>query len=489
MMAPAALAHDQTREPTSARNAPSSVAREKGDAMTRAQILGLFIVVMSVACSDDNGAKTQPTSESGAGAPAPQSGAGGSEAGAGAAGGGQAGTPVAGKAAAGSGGQSAAGSGGVAAGSGAGAPAGSGSGGQPSAAGSGGPSASGRLPDGTNPNAVNPYPDYKSEIYADDKLWMCKPGLQQNYCLENIADATEALPDGTFKPFMDDLRTDHPFDCIFWYPTVNRTEDPTSLDFSDPEPMLGSIRSQAARFSRVCNVYAPFYRQVSLNNGGDRELAYKDVVDSFKQYIANWNKGRYFVIYGHSQGTGHATRLIKEEVDTKPELRERLISTLLIGGGITADSFANIPLCAKVDQFGCSVGYRTYGEPTPPTGTAVPASLACVNPAAIGGGSAMLKGAFFHSKGSNYAPALGADFTGHFGLFRNFFTGECKDAPGGGQILEIDYANQADDKRAKFLDLSTEIGFGLHVFDYNFLMDDLVDLVRSQSEAMVKAKP
>jgi len=330
---------------------------------------------------------------------------------------------------------------------------------------------------------------YKSDIYADDKLWMCKPGLQHNYCLEDIADATEAVADGTYKPFMDELGAEQPFDCIFWYPTVNRTEDPTSLDFSDPEPMLGSVRSQAARFSRVCNVYAPFYRQVSLNNGGDRELGYKDVVDSFKQYISNWNKGRYFIIFGHSQGTGHAARLITDEVNDRPELRERLISALLIGGGVTGSTFSNIPLCSKPDQFGCLVGYRTYGEPTPPTGTAIPANLACVNPAALGGGSAVLKGSYFHSKGSTYAPALGAEFSAHFGLFRDFFTGECKPAPGGGQYLEINYTGTSSDMRKHFLDITREYGFGLHVFDYNFLMDDLLALVKSQEDAMVAAKP
>lgn len=346
------------------------------------------------------------------------------------------------------------------------------------------------LPDGTDPTFKNPYPGYKSEIYGDDKMWMCKPGLSKNYCTENIADATESLPDGTFKPFTDDLRTDHPYDCIFWYPTVNRTEDPTSLDFSDPEPMLSSIRGQAARFSRVCNVYAPFYRQVSLNNGGDRELAYKDVVDGFKHYIANYNKGRYFVIYGHSQGTGHATRLISDEINDNPELRERMITTLLIGGGLTPKTFPNIPLCSKPDQFNCAVGYRSYGQPTPPKGDAIPADLACVNPAALGGGSAVLHGSFFQSKGSPYAPALGADFTAHFGLFRDFFKAECKPAPsGGGQYLEIDYANQPGDMRKHFLDLSKEIGFGLHVFDYNFVMDDMVELVRTQAAAMSKAKP
>lgn len=351
------------------------------------------------------------------------------------------------------------------------------------------PSPSGRLADGTNPNAVNPYPNYKSDIYAQDKMWMCKPGLAKNYCLEEIADATEALPDGTFKPFMDNLNAEHPFDCIFWYPTVNRTEDPTSLDFSDPSPMLGSVRNQAARFSRICNVYAPFYRQVSLNNGGDSKIAYQDVVDGFKHYIANWNKGRYFIIFGHSQGTGHATKLISDEVNDKPELRERLISALLIGGGVTPTTFSNIPVCSKPDQFGCVVGYRTYGKPTPPTGTAIPANLACVNPAALMGGHAILKGSFFNSKGSSYAPALGADFTAHWGLFRNFFSGECKDAPGGGKYLEIDYTKMPDDKRKEFLNITREYGFGLHVFDYAFLMDDLLDLVDAQTKAMVKAKP
>jgi hypothetical protein len=344
--------------------------------------------------------------------------------------------------------------------------------------------------DGTHPNAVNPYPGYQSPIYGDDKLWMCKPGLQKNYCLEDIADATEALPDGTFKPFMDSLSDDHPIDCLFWYPTVNRSEDPKSLDFSNPEPMLSSIRGQAARFSRVCNVYAPFYRQVSLNNGGDSMLAYQDVVDGFKHYIANWNKGRYFVIFGHSQGTGHATKLISEEVNDNPDLRERMVSALLIGGGLTPTTFSNIPLCTKPDQFNCAIGYRSYGEPNPPKGTAIPANLACTNPGALGGGPAVMKGSFFQSAGSDYAPPLGPDFTAHFGLFRGLFTAECKPAPqGGGQYLEVKYTDAPGDMRKHFLDLSKEIAFGTHVFDYDYPTDDLIELVRSQSEAMMKAKP
>jgi hypothetical protein len=341
--------------------------------------------------------------------------------------------------------------------------------------------------DGRDPDAVNPYPGFTSDIYSQDKMWMCKPGLAKNYCLEDIADATEALPDGTFRPFMDELGTEHPIDCIFWYPTVNRTEDPTSYDFSDPEPMLSSIRSQAARFSRVCNVYAPFYRQASLNNGGDAQLGYMDVVESFKHYIANWSEGRSFVVYGHSQGTGHATRLINQEINDNPDLRGRLVSALMIGGGLSATTFSNIPLCTAPDQFGCAIGYRAYGEPQSLSN--IPADLACTNPGALGGGKVLMKGSFFKSRGTNYSMDLGTEFTATWGLFRDFFSAECVEAPSGGQVLRIDYTDASGDMRDHFLDLSRVIGFGLHVFDYQFPLDDLVELVRSQREAKLAARP
>jgi hypothetical protein len=381
---------------------------------------------------------------------------------------------------------------GSAAGAGAGGDAGGGAGASAGTGGAGGDAGGGGAAgsagtDGRNPAAVNPYPGFTSDVYAQDKMWMCKPGLAKNHCLEGIADATEALPDGTFKPFMDELGTDHPIDCIFWYPTVNRTEDPTSYDFSDPEPMLSSIRSQAARFSRVCNVYAPFYRQASLNNGGNAELGYMDVVASFKHYIANWSEGRNFVVYGHSQGTGHATRLVTQEINDNPDLRNRLVSALLIGSRVSATTFSNIPLCTAPDQTGCTVAYQAYGASQSLSG--ISSTLACTNPGALGGGKAIMKGSFFKSRGASYSPDLGPEFTATWGLFRDFFSAECVAAPSGGKVLRIDYVGAAGDMRDEFLDLSTVIGFGLHVFDYQFPLDDLVELVRTQREAKLAAMP
>ena len=456
------------------------------------RFLVIATLCMGTAESGCGGSDTLPAGvegQSGQGG-TPLAGSGGT------AGAGQAGVPAAGSAAAGQAASGAGAAGMTAAGAGAqagAAPAGAGAAAGSAGAAGTGPAAgaaagSGAPFDGRDPNAVNPYPEYESDIYSSDDMWMCKPGLTHNYCIEGIADATEALPDGSFQPFMDDLRTDHPIDCIFWYPTVNRTEDPNSLDFSDPEPMLASIRSQAARFSRVCNVYAPCYRQTPLNLGGrsyDRSLGFTDVVDSFKHYVANWSEGRSFVVYGHSQGTGHAMRLINQEINDNEDLRGRLVSALMIGGGLSGTSFSNIPLCTEADQFGCAIGFRAYGEPQSLSN--IPDDLACTNPADLSGAKSLMQGAFFRSSGTNYQSPLGPDFSANWGLFRDFFTAECVTAPSGGQVLQIAYSEEAGDMREQFLDLSRVIGFGLHVFDYQFPLDDMVELVRAQRDAKLEA--
>ena len=87
--------------------------------------------------------------------------------------------------------------------------------------------------------------------------------------------------------------------------------------------------------------------------------------------------------------------------------------------------------------------------------------------------------------GTNYQMPLGPEFTASWGLFRNRFTAECVKAPTGGEVLVIDYV--ADDNRIKPIDLSTVILFGLHVYDYQFPLDDLIELVRSQRDAKLKA--
>jgi hypothetical protein len=350
-----------------------------------------------------------------------------------------------------------------------------------------------------------PFTGFVSPIYKDDKMWLCKPGIAKNHCLERM-NSMEGLVDGGVQPVPEQVGVDRPFDCVYWYPTVNRTEPATTLDFSDPVPMLAPLRSQAARFSRICNVYAPFYRQTPLNNTdnpGDRVLAYSDVVESFKHYLANDNKGRDFVLMGHSQGSVHLTRLLQEYVDDNPELRKRLISILPIGAGVTVKqgdviggSFKNLPLCTRADQTGCVITYAAFAADAPPAANRSMAGLesACTNPAALGGGPAVYKGSYFPTNRTDYTTySFGAEFSEPWALYRGLFQGECINAANGARHLSIKYVDVPDDKRVRFLDFSkvrgAEVGLGLHVFDYNFAVDDLLDVVAKQAAAKAAQRP
>lgn len=345
---------------------------------------------------------------------------------------------------------------------------------------------------GAKADAYNPFPGFESPHYGTDAMWMCKPGLANNYCLKDL-DAIEAKADGTFEKVVEKVATDHPVDCLYWYPTVARTEEPTSLDFSDPKPMLDALRTQAARFSRVCNVYAPFYRQTSLNRGGDRVLAYQDVVDSFKHYLANYSQGRDFVLLGHSQGSGHLTRLMKDFIDNDPKLRQRLISALPIGSGVTVKkgdvvggSFQNIPLCTSGDQLGCVITYRAYAASSPPAAGAASSATesACTSPAQLNGKGKLFSGSYFYARPTNFMrPNFGPQFTEPFALFRNLFEGECVD----GNLL-ISYHKDPADQRREYVSLQGGGGMGLHIMDFHFAVDDLLEVVSKQIAARAAGK-
>ena len=128
------------------------------------------------------------------------------------------------------------------------------------------------------------------------------------------------------------MATENPaVDCFYVYPTVSLDGSPNS-DWETSEEEDFTVRSHAARLQTLCRVFAPVYRQgtitalLSQNPPGDFELAYADVLDAFKHYMANHNEGRGFVLIGHSQGTRHLKQLIQEEIDAFDALRDQLIA-------------------------------------------------------------------------------------------------------------------------------------------------------------------
>ena len=142
--------------------------------------------------------------------------------------------------------------------------------------------------------------------------------------------------------------------------------------------------NQASIFSACCEVFAPRYRSANLYAFGDKTgkgsdaiyLAFQDVENAFIEFL-KINKGKPFIIAGHSQGTYLSTLLI-EQYEKKPEF-DSMVAAYLIGFVVTKNQFDTIESCTSHAQTNCYVGWNTNLEKTTPMIDSVN-DLLCVNP-------------------------------------------------------------------------------------------------------------
>jgi hypothetical protein len=343
---------------------------------------------------------------------------------------------------------------------------------------------------------------YTSEIYADPTHWLCRPDMTDSPC-ETDLDVTVVQEDGTTEVVPHEVATDPAFDCFYVYPTINMTGGGNAPFDGEYGPELGITRTQAGRFSRLCRVYAPVYRQITMDAFASpdaaelMDTAYGDVADAFRHYLANDNEGRPFVVLGHSQGSGMLNRLLADEIDGDEALRAHLISALLIGGSVSVPEgedvggdFQNIPACRAETQTGCVVTFASFRADAPPPEDSLfgrpregDGVALCTNPAALGGGSAELQAIY---PDANEAWAEGAtdvaEITTPYFALPGLLSGECV-SEGGFDYLAITV--HADPSGPRIDDISGDIGpaWGLHAVDYNLVMGDLIDLVATQAAA------
>lgn len=358
-------------------------------------------------------------------------------------------------------------------------------------------------------SADTPYAGYESALYAGLDNWLCEPDLDGNDLCAIDLDATIVSVDGSTETEPHVSSQDPAFDCFYVYPTVSVDEGINSdLERNEEEAFI--IAEQAARLTRHCRVFAPIYRQVTITGlfratADEWAIAYADVLDAFKEYIANRNDGRGFVLVGHSQGTGHLVRLIADEVESQPYLSERLISAYLLGGTVevprgqdAGGTFASTPLCRSADQFGCVVTYATYRASNPPSMGALfgdasePDNVAgCVNPAALGGGPAILDSYFPSEIRGFYSGLIGevspwADPSTEdpiptpYYKMPGFLEAECVEQNGFSYLGVTPQADPADPRADDIKGEFTE-GWGLHLVDMTLAMGDILDLIEQQA--------
>jgi hypothetical protein len=360
---------------------------------------------------------------------------------------------------------------------------------------------------------------YTSKTYADPAHWLCRGDVDDDPC-DSDMDATVIGADGTTTTERFTGVDDADVDCFYVYPTTSRDLGPNSDLTPAVDQEIFDVRHQAARFGSVCRVFAPVYRQKTLTAMIDRaflgkplsqdvlqrsaELAYADVVDAWKHYLANDNGGRGVVLIGHSQGANLLKRLIQ---DDQGDVRARLVSAMLLGVSVRvpADAdvggdFDHVPLCRANDDVGCVISYSSYrsSEPPGPNGVFGRVSddngvAACTNPGAFDGEWGRLR-AYFPTAGysvNNIGPiawARGVAVKSPFVALPHFVTAKCVNR-GGFSYLEVTVRAARKDARSDIIgDLRPSLGllypdWGLHLADVDLAMGNLIDLVRTQSEA------
>ena len=359
------------------------------------------------------------------------------------------------------------------------------------------------------------YPGYRSDIYADPASWLCR-GDGDDVCDHDL-DATIVRANGTTRIERWRAAANPKIDCFYVYPTISTDPGGNSDLVPGEDQELFVVRQQAARLGSVCRVFAPVYRQITLTAltarlGGvevptDPAMAYGDVVDAWKHYLANDNQGRGVILIGHSQGASHLTALVREEIDPDPEQRALLVSAILLGtsvqvpvGADVGGDFENVPLCRRERQTGCVISYSSFRSDAPPPANSYfgvsrqPGwQAACTNPAALGGGKGELE-AYLPADGKSLPifPSrdvawvdddLGVEVATPYVTLPGFFAGECREDDGF-SYLAIDVNGDPSDPRLDDIvgaDITPE--WGLHLVDANVAMGTLVDVAKRQAQS------
>ena len=141
--------------------------------------------------------------------------------------------------------------------------------------------------------------------------------------------------------------TNKAVDVFYVYPTVYLKPEPKNMDIGDPtlrKNVSGLLTAQAGVYSPYANLFAPYYRQqtaatqsMKANNGGvsayedpSFKIGYRDIQQAFYYYLAHLNKGRPFILAGHSQGSMVIIQLLRNRFEN-PQLQQQLIAAYAIG--------------------------------------------------------------------------------------------------------------------------------------------------------------
>ena len=209
--------------------------------------------------------------------------------------------------------------------------------------------------------------------YAQDRAWLSRPGAASFYGVPNGGGFSDLESRSNADVFYLYPTTAFAFDAIPRESGANAAYD--DLFASGLAYEIGA--SQAGAFNGSGRIFAPYYRQVFMEewlkkdparaSAAGSEVAYGDARRAFEYYMRHDNGGRPIVIVGHSQGSMLAFRLLKDEFDGKP-LYTQLVAAYIPGQAVDRGfyrNFVQVHACTSAIDTGCVNSWGSFQQGIP----------------------------------------------------------------------------------------------------------------------------
>jgi len=257
---------------------------------------------------------------------------------------------------------------------------------------------------------------------AASPQWLCQPGQAADPCAVNPAVSAVTASGTVTTAARPSSPAASKFACFYVNPTSSLTQTATgntSLVVTKLDTYIAT--EESAPFSQVCDVWSPMYHSQTFPTvvkglAGDDNLmnstftvAYDSLLPAWQWFLAH-SGGKPIIVIGDSQGAAILIHLISAQVDHQPSVLRRLLVAILVGGNLqvpagktVGSTFTNVPLCTSATQTGCAIAFSSYASEPPANsvfgrpgqGTSLQSQetakagqqVACVNPAALGGGT------------------------------------------------------------------------------------------------------
>lgn len=216
----------------------------------------------------------------------------------------------------------------------------------------------------------------EANAYQDPALWYSRPGI-------GVTDPARWQPayanDRGLLPAPTDDGTPG-FAVFFVHPTSYLNRDNWNAPIGDSEAERIAkiyVRGMASPFNKADEIWAPRYRQATMGAflteapeaGQAIDAAYADVVEAYRYFVESIDADTPVVLAGHSQGSLHLLRLLREEVKGSP-IADRLVAAYVIGWPISVDHDLpelGLAACATPAQTGCIISWSSFAEPADPS--------------------------------------------------------------------------------------------------------------------------